>query len=154
MKSDFGILPYPKYTEDQEMYLNYFGGGVSTCIPVSCDIDYANEEVSAVIEALASESYRFVSVPFYEAALKAAYNRDEISSQMIDIITGQHNTIKSTLTNSFFNEYSTSLGGIGTIFSTLMQKKSTNFSSEYDSLLGTFQVGLADLIEQYKSGKI
>ncbi|MBE6609329.1 MAG: hypothetical protein E7634_01530 [Ruminococcaceae bacterium] len=155
MKTDFGILPFPKYTEDQEMYLNFMANGtVATCIPVSCDFDYANEEVSAVIEALASESYRYVSVAFYEAALKSAYNRDDLSSQMIDIICGQHDTVKSTLTKNFVYEYGSSLGGMGSIFSTLMQNKNTNFASEYDSRLGQFNQGLRDLIEQYKSGKI
>ena len=155
MKTDFGILPFPKYSEDQEMYLNFMANGtVATCIPVSCDFDYANEEVSAVIEALASESYRYVSVAFYEAALKSAYNRDDLSSQMIDIICGQHDTVKSTLTKNFVYEYGSSLGGMGSIFSTLMQNKNTNFASEYDSRLGQFNQGLRDLIDQYKSGKI
>ena len=129
-------------------------GTVATCIPVSCDIDYANEEVSAVVEALASESYRHVSVAFYEAALKSAYNRDDLSAQMIDIITGQHDTVKSTLTKNFIYEYGSSLGGMGSIFSSIMQNKSTNFASEYDSRLSSFQVGLKDLIQQYKEGKI
>ena len=155
MKTDFGILPFPKYSEEQDMYYNFMANGtVATCIPVSCDIDYANEEVSAVIEALASESYRFVTVAFYEQALKAAYNRDDISAQMIDIITGQHDTVKSTLTKNFLYEYGSSLGGMGSIFSTLMSNKNTNFASEYDSRLSSFNAGLKDLIEQYKSGKI
>jgi len=155
MKTDFGILPYPKYTVEQDTYYNFMANGtVVTAIPVSCDIDYANEEVSAVIEAMASESYRFVSVAFYETALKAAYNRDDLSAQMIDIITGQHDTVKSTLTKNFLYEYGSSLGGMGSIFSTLMSGKNTNFSSTYESIYPAYEQGLKDLIQQYKEGKI
>ena len=155
MKDDFGIIPYPKLNEDQEEYVTLLHNAtVATCIPVSTDIDRANEEISAVIEALASESYRRVAVAFYETALKTAYNRDDQSAQMIDIITGQHDTIKSTLTKNFAYEYTQSLGSIGSIFNTLMANGNTNFASQYDSMIGAANTGMKDLIAQYKDGKI
>ena len=155
MKDDFGIIPYPKLNEEQEEYITLLHNAtVATCIPVSTDIDRANEEVSAVIEALASESYRSVAVAFYETALKTAYNRDDQSAQMIDIITGQHDTVKSTLTKNFAYEYTQSLGRIGSIFNDLMSNGNTNFASQYDSMIGAANTGLKDLIQQYKDGKI
>jgi ABC-type glycerol-3-phosphate transport system substrate-binding protein len=155
MKSDFGMLPYPKFDEAQEEYISFMhNASVMTDCPVSADIDRVNEELSAVIEALASESYRSVTIPYYENALKAAYNRDDLSAQMIDIITGQHDTIKSTLTKNFVYEYTSSLGNIGVIFSNLMDEKSTNFVSMYDSRIGAAEIGLKDLIKQYKDGKL
>ena len=78
-------------------------------VPVSADIERVNEEISAVIEALASESYRRVYTAYYESALKTAYNRDDYSAQMVDIITGQHATVKSILTKNFVYEYSASI---------------------------------------------
>ena len=155
MKDDFGILPYPKWDEFQEEYVTLIhNSSTITAIPVSSDIDYANEELSAVIEALCSESYRRVAVAFYETALKAAYNRDDQSAQMIDIITGQHDTVKSTLTKNFAYEYSGSLGGIGNIFGNLIGSRSYNFASTYDSLIGSVDSALRTLIQQYKDGKI
>ena len=155
MKADFGMLPYPKLDEFQEEYVSFMhNASVMVTCPVSSDIDRVNEELSAVIEALASESYRSVTVPYYETALKAAYNRDDLSSQMIDIITGQHDTVKSTLTKNFVYEYSWNLGKLGHIFSTLMEQKSKNFASTYDSLIVSAETGLKDLIQQYKEGKI
>jgi ABC-type glycerol-3-phosphate transport system substrate-binding protein len=155
MKDDFGILPMPKWDEEQEEYKTLiYNASCTAGIPVSTDIDRANEEVSAVIEALCSESYRSVSLAFYETALKAAYNRDDQSAQMIDIITAQHPTIKSSLTKNFVFEYSSSLGSIGTIFTDLVRYKSTNFISQYDSTIGAAEQGLKDLIALYKSGKI
>jgi hypothetical protein len=155
MKSDFGMLPYPKLDEFQEEYVSFMhNASVMITCPVSSDIDRVNEELSAVIEALASESYRSVTIPYYETALKAAYNRDDLSSQMIDIITGQHYTVKSTLTKNFVYEYSWNMGKIGHIFMTLMEQKSKNFSSTYDSLIYSAETGLKELIQQYKEGKL
>ncbi|MBQ9692609.1 MAG: hypothetical protein IJV70_05585 [Clostridia bacterium] len=155
MKDDFGILPMPKWDEEQEEYKTLiYSASCTAGIPVSTDIDRANEEVSAVIEALCSESYRSVSLAFYETALKAAYNRDDQSAQMIDIITAQHPTVKSTLTKNFVFEYSSSLGNIGSIFTTLAKERSNNFVSQYDSIIGSAEQGLRELIDLYKSGKI
>ena len=155
MKDDFGILPYPKLNEDQEEYVTLLHNAtVAACVPISTDEDKANEEISAVIEALASESYRNVAVAYYETALKTAYNRDDQSAQMIDIITAQHDTINSTLTKNFAYEYNSSLGGIGNIFNSLMTAGNTNFVSQYDGIIGSAETGLKALIAQYKDGKI
>ncbi|MBQ4137302.1 MAG: hypothetical protein IJD67_04245 [Clostridia bacterium] len=156
MKSDFGILPYPKWDEAQEEYRTLIhNSSTMACVPVSTDIDRANEEVSAVIEALCSESYRRVAISYYETALKTAYTRDDLDAQMIDIITGQHDTIKSVLTKNFAYEYSASLGGIGFMISTIVRtEKSNNFASKYDSIIDQANSGLKELIQQYKDGKI
>ena len=155
MKMDFGILPYPKYDEDQEEYISFIHSSSSVvCVPVSADIERVNEEVSAVLEALASESYRRVYTAYYETALKTAYNRDDYSAQMVDIITGNHETVKSILTKNFIYEYGSSLNDIGGIFYNLMKKQSKNFTSDYDSIIDSAGRGLKSLINDYKSGKI
>ena len=125
------------------------------CVPVSTDIERANEEISAVIEALASESYRRVAVAYYETALKTAYTRDDLDAQMIDIITGQHDTVKSVITKNFVYEYSASLGGIGTIHHSVVRtEQNKNYASKYDSIIDSANAGLRDLIQQYKEGTI
>jgi len=90
----------------------------------------------------------------YETALKAAYNRDDLSAQMIDIITGRHDTVKSTLTKNFVFEYNNSLGKMGNIFYTLMYEHSKDFVSKYDSILPAAQEGMRLLLEQYTNGTI
>ena len=155
MKSDFGILPYPKWDEAQDEYVSFIhDSSAVVCCPVSADIDHINEEVSAVLEALASESYRKVYTAYYESALKAAYNRDDLSAQMLDIITGQHQTVKSVLINNFVYSYAANLQYINSIFYNLIKKTSKNFVSEYDAVLGAAETALSDLIKQYKDGKI
>ena len=136
------FLPCPKWNEEQEEYKTLiYNASCTAGIPVSTDEERANEEVSALIEALCSESYRSVSLAFYELALKAAYNRDDQSAQMIDIITGQHPTVKSSLTKNFVHEYNTSLNSMEGIFNTLMKSNSIGFVSEYDTLLTPANTG-------------
>ena len=69
-------------------------------------------------------------------------------------ITGQHDTVKSTLTKNFAYEYNQSLSGIGNIFNSVIGSGSPDFVSKYDSTIGAAELGLKDLIQQYKDGKI
>ena len=73
---------------------------------------------------------------------------------MIDIITGQHDTVKSKVLRNFAFEYDKSLSGISNIFYSLMKEKSNDFVSKYDSIIGSAKSGLSDLIKQYKEGNI
>ncbi|MBQ9692739.1 MAG: hypothetical protein IJV70_06245 [Clostridia bacterium] len=153
MKQDFGIVPFPKLDEEQELYKNFLQNGtVMVGCPVSADIERVNEEVSAVIEALASESYRSVAVPYYEMALKTAYTRDDMDAHMIDIITGRHDTVKSTLTKNFAYEYLHY--SVGQIIRNTVHNKNTNVVSQYDSMIGSAGVTLKQILDDYKSGKI
>lgn len=84
MEDDFGILPMPKWEESQDGYEVTICGSESTFgVPVnSSKID----RIGAVMEALASESYRTVTPAYYESALKVKYTRDNTVSQIIDLI--------------------------------------------------------------------
>jgi hypothetical protein len=81
---DFGILPFPKWNEAQKDYKTMSQDGYTMfCVPATVS---DTEKVGAVVESLASESYKSVLPTFYEVALKTKYARDEESEQMIDII--------------------------------------------------------------------
>ena len=120
MKDDFSFLPYPKLTEEQEHY-NCVVADIAApgAVPgTSLNLDMAG----AVIEALSSESYRSVLPTYYETALKIKYSRDDITSQIIDIIHDASYT-------DFLYAYSSSLGGIGVIMRDLVAKNSTDYMS-------------------------
>lgn len=80
----FGFLPPPKYDENQESYI--------TCLSFPHTLYAIPKDVkdsvmsSAVLEALASESYRTVSPVLFEDALKVKYSDigDAYSSRMYD----------------------------------------------------------------------
>lgn len=83
MKADFGILPYPKYSESQENYYSRVEGCELSCIPNTT----ANKDrTSAVMEAMASKSATTVKTAYYDISLKNQTARDDESSAMLDII--------------------------------------------------------------------
>ena len=86
MKDEFGVLPFPKYDEQQTDYYttvrgdNYFLG-----IPVTvteADRDF----VGLVTETIACYGYTDVRPAVYDDTLKGKMTRDEDSIQMLDIL--------------------------------------------------------------------
>ena len=86
---NYGILPVPKATEEQE---NYIHTGSTYNIPVmAVPITVKNpDDVSFVLEAMAYTSYYDVLPTFYEGYLESKLARDKDSVEMLQII---HNTI-------------------------------------------------------------
>ena len=83
MDDDFGILPYPKFDEDDSYTTASNGGTHLLIIPITvADV----ERTGAITEALCAIGSRDVIPAFYESSLKTKYARDEESEDMIDII--------------------------------------------------------------------
>ncbi len=80
----YGIVPMPKYDEKQKDYYTVMSFPYSLYgIPVDAkDTDMS----AAVMECLASESYRTVSPALFESGFKAKYAQDDEASQMFDLI--------------------------------------------------------------------
>jgi len=85
METDFGILPYPKYTESQENYYSRIENSTSALVPVTAD-NAVLERASVILEALACESLNTVIPAYYDITLKVKNVRDEESGEMLDII--------------------------------------------------------------------
>ena len=83
MEDDFGILPYPKWTEEQERYYCY-PISEEIALPLSCSSDL--ERVMVIKEALAVESLNTVNPAYYDNALKNRYIRDNESLRMLELI--------------------------------------------------------------------
>ena len=85
MDVDFGILPIPKYTAEQNDYIcavNPYVGTV-TCI---LQTNYDPHMTGYFIEAMAAES-RYTLLPaYYDVNLKGKISRDVESQDMLDII--------------------------------------------------------------------
>jgi len=84
METPFGILPIPKYDENQENYRTHtHSGTVFTVIPVtSADPNKA----AIILDAMAYLSYKDVKPVYYDVALPNKHLRNEDSIEMIDII--------------------------------------------------------------------
>lgn len=80
----YGILPNPKYDENQE---NYFTLMANTYTMYGISIAVLEPDMhSAVIEAMASEGYREVTPAVFETALKLRYSNEDSDARMFDIL--------------------------------------------------------------------
>ncbi len=87
---DFGILPYPKYDQDQENYGSYVGASYSVMVCIESTIDDDDKEfIGTVTESLAYDGMKLVTPEYYEQTLKGRYLKDEESWDMLDIIFSQ-----------------------------------------------------------------
>ena len=85
MDQDFGIIPPPKFDENQS---NYYVTVDTWCAsPVSVPITVKDKEITGLIlETLAYESRYLLLPAYYDVQLKTKLARDDESSAMIDII--------------------------------------------------------------------
>ena len=86
MKDDYGVLPYPKLTEEQE-YTTYLSGTYSAqMIPVTQPSgDY--ERTGIITQALNAYGHEYVIPEIFETTLKTKLTRDEDSVRMLKLIT-------------------------------------------------------------------
>lgn len=82
---EYGVLPYPKLNAEQPSYYTNLGFAYSNfCVPINAsDPDMS----AAVLECMASESYRSSAPTLFEDCMKSRWSAgDEVDSQMFDII--------------------------------------------------------------------
>jgi len=85
-ENDFGIIPYPKYDENQSEYYTMVDGNFSVImIPKGISEDKIGM-VGATVEALSAYSWKNVIPKYYDIALKTRYVRDQESVAMLDLI--------------------------------------------------------------------
>ena len=87
MEQEYGVVPIPKYDQNQETHKTLLHDQFTVvCIPVTVQ-DEQLDQVSAVLEAMSSTSYRIVKPVYYEATLRTKLAQDPQSAEMMDIIT-------------------------------------------------------------------
>lgn len=83
-EDEYGVLPLPKWDENQDDYYTMaFGEHTVSAIPKTVK---DTEFVGTIVEALAAESYKQVTPTYYEIALKTRYLRDSESKKVLDTI--------------------------------------------------------------------
>lgn len=83
MESEFGILPFPKWDENQAEYISRVSMFDTSVVPTSTpDV----ERSSIILEAITCESFNSVLPIYKDIALKGKYARDEESADMVDLI--------------------------------------------------------------------
>ncbi len=88
MKSEYGVIPMPKFNNEQEDYHTFLHDQVTVLsIPASiAKEDGRHEMVGALMEALASNSHYSLRPAYYETTLRTKIAQDPESAEMMDTI--------------------------------------------------------------------
>lgn len=144
MEDDYGIIPMAKADDQQKEYVSLVqNAALNIAIPVTCKDPNAT---AAVLEALNAESYRSVVEPFYETALKVKYSRDSYSGQCIDLIA-------DSARRFVVYEYGFAWNNAGTVISTCLNAKNTNFASIYAKMSPAFDKLLTKYMADFEAQK-
>ena len=140
MDVDFGVLPYPKYDEEQEKYMGNSVDNFSVlCIPVTAPNP---EMTAALVEAMSCESYRTVVPTFYDVALGSKFTRDERSIDMLDYIMEGRNYDLSILHNE-------TIPKLSYLFRQCVANNEQNFASAYAAQEAAYKDGLKTVQDTY-----
>ena len=137
MEDDFGIIPHPKLTEQQQEYLESVDAVCTmTYIPITAqDLEF----ISIMLEAMAAESYRNVMPAYYDVVLTTKLTRDNDSEAMIDIIKNSR-SYPLQLTTFNFN-----------MFTPFVTQQKNNMASFYKSNEKRGLDELEKIIDAYSS---
>ena len=122
-EDEYGILPLPKWDENQSNYYT-MASGEHTCLAVP-KTSKDTEFVGTCIEALSAESYKQLTPTFYEIALKTRYLRDNESKEVLDLLV-EGRTFDFGYIYGAFDTF-------GFLLSDMMAKGSNNFESYYNT---------------------
>ena len=124
MDDKFGIVPMPKFDEQQQEYHTMLHDRFSVvAIPTTAQGERL-DELSAVLEALSSTGYKIVKPVYYEETLRTKIVRDPQSSAMMELI------INSLTTDSGIF-YTDALGGFQNAFRDIVLSKQNTVISTY-----------------------
>lgn len=143
MKDDYGLLPYPKWDENQDEYYTMVDGSHDIlCVPATASDP---ERTGIITEALCAESYKKVVPAYYEVALKTKYTRDDESVQMLDLISNSRVFDMGYVYDAW--------KGASFLFQELIAANNTNFESKWASKSSAITEYYNSVIEYFKSYK-
>jgi len=137
MEADFGIVPFPKY-DDETGYRSRNFGSSYFAIPITAKDP---EMSAAVLECMASESYRTVSPALFETALKVKYASDSDVSEMYDLIRASNcfdfgRIFNDSLNGMTYTMFRDSLFKGQTEWMSKFQKSTKVLNRLFDKLIG------------------
>lgn len=138
MAVPYGVLPLPKYNEEQEKYGTAPSNSDSLIVVLSSCPDDRTTMVGATLELMAAESYKRVTPAFCDVMLKSKFSDDPRDADMYDLILG-------SFEYSFGFIYSTvSLGAVGNHFRFITK----DFAQSYEANATMYETKLETLIEK------
>ncbi|MBO4414048.1 MAG: hypothetical protein J5830_05010 [Clostridia bacterium] len=85
MEADYGVIPYPKFDEQQKNYVTHVGGAAPIMV-LPFNTSKKTEFTSDVLSALCEHSYKTVRPAYYDVTLQEKGTRDEQSKKVLDTL--------------------------------------------------------------------
>lgn len=122
MQDEYGIIPHPKYDSNQNEYLSYAHDQyLSFSIPAT----NPNPDIAgAVLEAMASYSYRDTHPAYLNVALKGKYMNDPQSRRMVDLVVSGFKLDSAWI-------YAVTFGNLGSDYRSAISNNNSSYSSIY-----------------------
>lgn len=134
----YGIVPVPKYDEDQQNYRTVMGNPVTLYgVSMSCQ---KKDICTAVLECMGSYGYRLTTPAIFENNMKVRYSDDDVNAQMYDIV---RESISFEL-GRFLNKY---LADITDIFFQQITNTSPNWASTVEKKRESLTKKMEDVVE-------
>ncbi|MBQ2727410.1 MAG: hypothetical protein IJF78_17055 [Clostridia bacterium] len=124
MEDTYGILPLPKWNEEQEEYRTHIHDQYTSYFLPKIIPQENYDFVGIMMEALCAESYKTVYPVYYDVALKNKYVSDPDAAEMIDIIV-------SGAGMDLAYVFSDSLNRVAFWFRELINNESTDIASQH-----------------------
>lgn len=141
MTSEYGIIPFPKYDENQQDYISCMKAGV-TSIMVSANIQDP-DMVGTIIEALCMYGYTDIMPAYYETTLKLKYLSDETAMSMLGLI-------RDSLVVDFAMSYNLVFSDLYSIVGNNMNKGVASITSAVKGKAGVWQKVMDQLYEDFE----
>lgn len=139
-ENDYGILPYPKFDEAQELYYSYADiFSMLFAVPITCTTP---DFTGFMLEALFAASTDTSLNAYYEISCKTKYTYDEDSADMLDLI---FSNIQYDLSRIY------EISGVSDILKQIAYDKTNTFASRYAAIETKAETDLTVLIEDLTS---
>ena len=136
MQDDYGVLPLPKFDEEQADYYTTFDNTSSLIVVLSTCQD--TEKVGATLELMAAEAYKQVTPAYFEICLQGKYSDAPEDAAMYDRI------LKTFVFNFGFCYSTKSLDGVGSLFRDLTK----DVAQQYEANKIKYETALETLIDK------
>lgn len=138
MEDDYGVLPIPKYSEEQEKYCTWSNSIGSTLSIPSTVAKQDVENFAVVLEVFVLLSQKYVRPAYYDVVLLTRNVDDVESSEILDMIF-QNRTYDMALYYSL---------GLSNVFSNAVMSRGSDFSSQYAAANKSFDRTIINLLRR------
>ena len=144
---NYGVLPMPKFNEEQDDYRTNFVGHVSALALCSDITAERRAIVTSTCELMAAESYKQVIPAYYNKVLKGIYSKDMPDAEMYDIIV---ESVVIDFGSCLFKQSGTSLKSYVELFNNA-KKPNYDIAQTISGYTIAWELALATMLEGFEN---